>query len=280
MEEQMAHCKMLRVFAMVGLVFFVSISTVKAQETKPHTFTLTPQISYITYEEPDIMEETGIFYGLFGSYTFRAPVNTDGNFMFKTEARVSTGQVDYDGQLSDGTPYKINDIDDFLGELRGVAGFDVSLLSSTTLTPFAGIGYRFLSDNLSKDPAGYRRFSNYVYSPIGVETKTPFGDGWTAGVTLEYDLFWFGKQYSNLSDFNSAYSDVTNDQEGGYGLRASVKITKVIENMNLLIEPYGVYWSIDRSKDSAVSISGSVAGTAYEPKNNSTEIGARVGVEF
>jgi len=200
--------------------------------------------------------------------------------MLKAEGRLSVGQVDYDGQLSDGTPYKIDGIDDVLIELRGLAGYDFTVFSSTTITPFTGLGYRFLSDNLSVDPAGYRRFSNYVYSPIGVETKTPFGDGWAAGVNLEYDAFWFGRQYSYLSDYSSSYGDVTNDQDKGYGFRASFKLSKQTSAFNLLLEPYVIYWNIDKSKDSALVLSGSVVGTAYEPKNTSTEFGAKVGVEF
>jgi hypothetical protein len=33
-----------------------------------HTFELTPEIFYFTYKEPGVMKETGMMYGLLGSY--------------------------------------------------------------------------------------------------------------------------------------------------------------------------------------------------------------------
>ena len=36
------------------------------------------------------------------------------NFMLKAEGKISYGQVDYDGQLSDGSAYTINNIDDYI----------------------------------------------------------------------------------------------------------------------------------------------------------------------
>ncbi len=270
------------VFSLAVFVFFSNVILVHAQETKPHSFTVTPEVSYITYKEKSVnVKETGVFYGLIGSYTYRGGI-LDGAepMMLKAEGRLSLGDVEYDGQLSDGTPYKIDGVKDVLIELRGLAGFDFDIFSSTTITPFTGIGYRFLSDNLSKDPAGYRRFSNYLYSPIGFETKTPFNDDWAAGISLEYDVFWLGKQYSNLSDYSSAYSDVANDQKSGYGLRASFKLSKQTDTFNILVEPYFIYWDIDKSEDASLIISGAVRGIAYEPQNTSTEFGAKVGVEF
>ncbi len=264
----------------VGMVFCCGVVPASAGEMKTNTFTLAPEVSYITYKESE-MKETGVYYGVFGSYAYHGAL-FEGleKAMLKAEARVSAGQVDYDGHLSDGTPYKIDNVKDVLFELRSLAGYDFEAFSSTTITPFFGLGYRFLSDNLSKDPAGYRRFANYFYSPIGVETRTSIGESWTLGLNLEYDLFWFGKQYSDLSDFSSAYGDVTNDQHKGYGFRAAVKVVKTMSDMNLLVEPYVVYWNIDRSKDAPLTVSSTIIGSAYEPKNTSTEIGVKVGVEF
>jgi hypothetical protein len=276
----MIKVKKLSIAVLAGAMVFAGAVVAQAQEVKMHTFTVEPQISYITYKEP-VMKETGVFYGLMGSYTYRGELFTGAeNAMLKAEGRLSFGRVDYDGQLSNGTPYKIDGINDLLFETRGLAGYDFNVFSSTTITPFTGLGYRFLSDNLSTDPAGYRRFANYLYSPIGFETKTPFGDGWSAGVNLEYDMFWFGRQYSYLSDFNSSYDDLTNDQDKGYGIRASFKVAKQSADFNLSVEPYLIYWDIDKSKVSNVTVSGTVVGYGYEPENTSTEIGAKVGFEF
>lgn len=250
-----------------------------AQEAKMNSFELLPQISYVTYKESGV-KETGPFYGLTGAYTYRGDIaDFPRKTMLKAEGRLSFGRVKYDGHLTDGTPYTISGINDALFEIRGLGGMDF-VISTTTVTPFAGLGYRFLSDNLSKDPAGYRRFSNYFYSPIGVETKTPFGNGWAGGVKFEYDVFWYGRQYSYLSDYNSAFNDVANDQDKGYGLRGSIRLSKENERFNFIVEPYVAYWNIDESNKSSVTLYGTAVGTAWEPKNTSTEYGAKIGMEF
>lgn len=263
------------------LVFILCPVMVHAMEPKMHTITLAPEINYFTYKE-DQMKETGFLYGLSGAYTYRGEAFAESlsQAMFKVEGRIIFGRVDYDGHLFDGNAYKIDNVRDILSEFRGLAGYDFTIFSDTTVTPFIGLGFRYLKDDLSKDNAGYRRISNYLYTPIGFETNTPISDGWSAGLNMEYDIFWLGRQMTYLSDLDPRYSDVTNDQSDGYGFKASIKIRKAKDDKNYLFEPYVSYWNIDDSDLTTVKYSGTVTATVYEPKNTATEIGMKVGVEF
>ena len=232
------------------------------------------ELSYIKYEEPDVMDETGTMFGIVGSYIYRD------NGMFKAEGKWSYGQVDYDGQLQDGTPYTISGIDDYMLEIRGLAGYDFSVLKTITVTPYVGFGYRYLNDDTSIDAAGYERESNYFYSPIGIEAINNLKDGWSLGAKVEFDIFWAGIQKSHISDIAAGLNDIKNDQEDGYGVRGSIKIQKEGDKIDFLIESFLKYWNIGESKTSDITYNGSYIGYGYEPKNNSIEIGGKLAVKF
>ena len=199
--------------------------------------------------------------------------------MLKADGRGSWGTVDY---KNSGT---INNINDWNLEFRGTGGYDFKLTDSFILTPYFGAGYRYLNDDSSgkissSNAAGYERESNYLYSPVGVEGIFSKWQGWKLGFSAEYDIFWRGWQKSHLSDANRNFGDVSNTQDSGYGIRGSLKLQKTGEVIDFIVEPFIRYWQIDRSKDSDVTYSGVIVGYGYEPKNNTTESGVKVGVKF
>ncbi len=268
---------MKKLIASLAICFmFVGIGSSFAEpsQLQMHTWEVVPEISHITYEEPDVMEAKGFMYGIAGSYAYH------NNLMLKAEGRFSYGQVDYDGQLSDGTSYTIDGIDDYMLEFRGLGGYDFPILTATILTPYIGFGYRYLNDDPSFDPAGYERESNYIYSPIGVEIITPLENGWSVGAILEYDIFWWGKQISHLSDLDPGLNDTENDQDKGYGWRGSIKLQKNGKEIDFVIEPFIRYWNIKKSKDADITYYGTYIGYGYEPKNNSTEFGIKFAAKF
>jgi hypothetical protein len=240
---------------------------------KKHTGQLGPEVSYIQYKEPGLIKETGMMYGLAGSYAYHE------NIMAKLEGRIAYGQVKYDGSG------KIDDINDYIGEARGLVGYDFQICEASALTPYVGAGYRYLNDDLSGKVSttganGYDRESNYIYSPIGLEALVRFDNGWAVGASAEYDYFWWGKQISHLSDVNSAFNDPENRQKKGYGIQGSLRLLKKSEKINFLFEPFIRYWNIKQSRDAEETLNGAFNGYVYEPKNNSTEAGAKFAVEF
>ena len=262
---------MKKVLAITICFAFIGMGSVLAQTELPkHSVDLGTEISYIKYKEPSVMEEKGMMYGIVGSYTYRS------KFMLRADGRFSCGQVDYDGALSDGTPYTMDGIDDYMLELRGLGGYDFPVFTASTLTPYIGIGYRYLNDDSSSSPYGYERESNYIYSPIGVEIITPLENDWSLGAMLEYDYFWKGTQKSHLSDIDSGLNDPENKQKKGYGVRGSVKFQK----LDFVIEPFIRYWNIKESEDADITYDGTYVGYGWEPKNTSTEIGCKLAVKF
>ncbi len=267
---------------LLAICFMLSAAGIVFAEPSEHRpWELGTEASYILYDEPGVMDEEGFMLGILGSYTYRSAPQLDiEGWMLKGEGRFSYGQVDYDGQLSDGTTYTIDDIDDYMLEFRTLAGYDFILQEKYTLTPYLGFGYRYLNDDLATDAAGYERESNYYYSPIGVEALTDLENGWTIGLSIEYDLFWKGLQKSHLSDAVAALNDIENDQEDGYGIRGSIRFQKKTEKADWIIEPFVRYWDIDESEEAAVTLSGTIIGTGVEPENDSTEVGVRLAVRF
>jgi len=252
---------------------FVGVGNGFAGELQKHTFELGPEISRITYEEPRVMKEEGMMYGLAASYTYH------NKLMLKAEGRGSMGSLDY---KNSGT---VENIPDYMLEFRGTGGYDFPISEVSFLTPYAGIGYRYLNDDgsgktSSTGARGYERESNYLYSPIGVALTAPLKNGWSFGATAEYDIFWWGKQISHLSDGDPGFNDPENRQKKGYGARGSVKLEKKGKKLNFVIEPFVRYWNIKKSKDADLTYYGTYVGYGYEPKNHSTEFGIKLAVMF
>ena len=240
-----------------------------------HSFEIGPEISHIEYKEPGVMKEDGIMYGIGAAYTYR--INAT---MFRVEGKYSYGQVDYQNS---GT---IDGIDDYMFEFRGLFGFDYRISDKSIITPYIGFGYRYLNDDTggkisSTGASGYERESNYYYSPIGVKTLSDMGNGWSWGITAEFDYFWGGRQYSYLSDVSAvAYSDADNTQNDGYGLRGSVRVQGKGDTVSFVVEPFIRYWEIERSEYDYVLYKGVPNTAVVEPENESTEIGVMFMVLF
>ena len=241
------------------------------------SFDIGPQVFSFKYKEPGLMEEEGMFYGVRLGYTSRNWVPSSpeeslpgGGMMFRAEARLAYGQVDYDGsvqdlQTGDTSPLTVDNIDDFVFEGRLLLGSD-RLGGEILNTLFTGIGYRYLYDDLSSHPAGYRRESNYLYVPLGYRFDGGHQAGWSLGFAAEYDVFIMGNQRSHFSDVG--LTDMDNRQNSGYGYRASINLQYKSKDRIVVIEPFFRYWDIDKSETERA-----FWGSAYEPANETTEYG-------
>ncbi len=263
----------MRILPVMAVLTLLATGICSALELPKHNFEAATEFYYFKYREPDVMKESGMMYGLAGNYAYH------NKLMLKAEGRGAWGQVDYKNSG------KINNINDWNLEFRGMGGYDFKLAESFILTPYFGVGYRYLNDDISgktstTNAAGYERESNYFYSPVGVEGTFSKWQGWKLGFSAEYDIFWRGWQKSHLSDANKNYGDLSNTQDSGYGVRGSLKLQKTGEVIDIIVEPFIRYWQIDRSKDTDVRYAGVIIGYGYEPKNNTTESGVKVGVKF
>jgi len=145
-----------------------------AGNTGPNSLEVGGEISHISYKEPGVMKEDGFMYGINGAFAHHK------KYMLKAEARASFGQVDY---KNSGT---LNNIDDFIIEARGLAGYDFMPDQRTRLTPYIGLASRYLADNMggkitSTGARGYDRESTYLYSPLGIEIMRELKNTWSVG---------------------------------------------------------------------------------------------------
>jgi hypothetical protein len=241
--------------------------------SKMHMVEIAPEFYSVVYKEPDVMQEKGMMGGIGLSYAY----HNDG--MFKIEGRYFYGTVDYENSG------KIDDIRDYGFELRLLGGYDFKVTTSLTITPSIGFGYRYLKDDMggrvsSTGAGGYSREANYYYSPIGIEAVQIINTRWSVGAVVEYDYFWGGVQQSNLKDANSSLNNVRNDQNSGYGLRASLVVKRQTGWGYVAIEPFIRYWRIENSAEQIITQSGTPVAIGLEPTNKTTEIGLRLGIGF
>ena len=264
------------VAVMLGLAgSLVSAGPAFAAQMDVHNFEVGPEIYYFNYEEPGVMEEDGVFYGVGAAYRYH---NT---LMLGLDGRLAFGSVDYTSPASG----SIDDINDVVIETRGTFGMDWSMKDNVVLTPFSGFGYRYLNDDTSGRSSttgalGYERESNYYYSPIGLAARWSGAQDWTVTLSGEYDFFWSGTQKSHLSDAVATLNDLENDQDDGYGTRASLAVEKKGRKMDWVCEAFWRYWDIEESNAAPLSLSGTVIGVGFEPANDSFEIGGRITARF
>ncbi len=250
------------------------VERARLKQGKPpavHVVEIAPELYSFVYKEPDVMREKGLMGGIAASYAYHDDI------MFKVEGRYFYGKVDYENSGN------IDGIRDSGFEVRLLGGYDFKPTNTLTITPSIGFGYRYLKDDMggrisSTGAGGYSRESNYYYSPIGIEAVQIINNQWSVGGVLEYDYFWEGVQQSNLRDVG--LNNVRNEQHSGYGLRASFIAKRMTGWGYLALEPFIRYWKIEKSAEQIVAVSGDSILIGYEPTNNTTEIGLRLGIGF
>jgi hypothetical protein len=236
-------------------------------------------VSSYSYSEPSIsvsMKATNLGIDYTGTYAF------GNNFFVLGNANYNNGQVNYSGT---GTQ---SGIPQFYYDFKGVIGYDFGF-DGFNLSPYVGIGYRFLSQqwggtSTSTGALGYDRQSTYNYLPIGLIHRFAFNQKAKIETTFEYDYLLSGNQYSGLSSLNgqSGYSglpNVNNSQTSGYGLN----LTIMYKEENWGVGPYYKYWNIQDSN--VVYSQFSRSGTTYiggwqEPANTTNEYGVKAIYRF
>ena len=264
---------MKKLLTLVICFMFVEVGSVFAQtETsllyKKHTFELGGELSSITYKEPGVLKERGTMYGVVGSYAYHNGI------MLKVEGRLTFGKLNY--YASGGAPVPEYNNPDYMYEVRGLGGYDFSILKSFIVTPFLGVGYRYFNDDVHSQP--YERESYYLYSPIGIGFIIGLGKGWSVGGTGEYDYFWWGEESSHPIQV-VAIEDIKSRLKDAYGLRGSLTLQKKFKRVAFEGGPFIRYWDVGRLDPTSLNV-----GLPIEPswisKNRSTEVGFKLTMKF
>ncbi len=250
----MGMCQMLAVCVLLGAASGPGAKGAAADVlTAPH-WEIGPQISVFQYEEPGKMKDKGILYGGAAAYT-----HYRNNKLFRIEGEFALGTVDYEGSLTDGTPYRMEGSHDYLLNLRLAWGRQWEAEGWHNQFHF-GFGYRGLNDDSTQDPAGYDRQSAYFYLPLGLKTHHDLADRWQIGLGGEFDLLLLGLQFSQIRNDGV----LTNVQWPGIGVRASVELRHRAPPGDLAIAPFVQYWWVDDS---------TASDGWYEPRNQSFQYG-------
>lgn len=254
-------------FSACALALFSSIicSSIQAGSLTPGGNEFAVSLGQYRYEEPGLMALQGIK----GGFDLRTTKSYPGRRTFlRGELRYAGGTVDYtskDSGSSSGEP-------DWYIEGRALIGNDW-LLKSSTLSSYAGIGYRFLSNDgrgiTSTGAAGYRRRSTYIYLPVGFIYRTALRNSNEMLGVIEYDHLLSGNQFSKLSDTGLGYSDLDSKQSDGYGMK--LRLSYVTPRWSL--GPYLHYWNIADSAVNPVYRNGVLHGYGLEPHNKTVEVG-------
>jgi len=237
-------------------------------------------VSGYKYTEPGNMsiKATKIGFDYSGTYAIGSewPNHSKGWFV-RGDLRYATGKGDYDS----GASGSLNARPDWYYEVRGLLGKDFHF-GDYTLSPYAGLGYRYLYNDLrgatSTGARGYRRESNYTTLPIGVIHKMGLANQAQLLTTVEYSYLIRGQQDSTFSDLVGfsgvvAAQDARTPQRHGYGLRLGMSY----QVAQWSVGPFVHYWNIGVSDTALVTraVFGSVTLPVVEPANKTTEYGIR-----
>jgi hypothetical protein len=231
------------------------------------------QAANYQYLEPDFAKFSGDRVGILGAYTF---TGSEG-FFSRIDARGSYGALTYTGS---GTQ---NYVPDLILETRAVVGRDVLPASGVSLSPYVGLGYRYLYNDFrgySTDGTttfvGYRRYSRYHYAPIGLTARIDIGGGLIFAPTVEVDVFLWGRQKSKLSDTGLGYIDVSNRQNKGRGHRLYL----MFERDRWTVGAWTHYWHIEDSDTRFAGVVNGIPRFGSEPENYTRESGLEIRYRF
>ena len=271
---------------MKKILFLISVFFYAAavfSQDKNANFSVALETSSYTYSEPSLgVKLSGPKYGISAEYLARNAQK--GGLFAAAQLGFMTGNVDYNGYVENiatrvVTPHSVGGIKDYYFEGRFLLGFAAADSgSASSFWPYLGIGYRRLFNGMGVDAYGYDRTSTYIYLPAGVRARFKMPRGWELSPSAEYNIFLGGTQESALPG-----ETIIKNQDEGYGLRASIRVSKNLGRAAFFLEPFYRYWNISQSDWVYSYYLSSVAGTpmyASEPANNTTEFGLKIGASF
>lgn len=223
------------------------------------------------FNNKPFMREDASMFGLILSRKFQGA----SPFFMVYSARVAFGDSDYTGAYQ-GKEYgslKSNGQSRSVLDMRLTGHYTTNI--KTSWTPYAGLGFRFLGDDLheSSGGGGYKRESEYIYTILGMSSRIAF-DQVRFDPYVQYHYLAFGKQSSYLNGENNA--PLEHKQHHGYGVEMGVPVVFGHRDQWDMTFFYR-YWHIGDSEEKYIN-NGRVVTS--EPDNKTKEIGVKVGYRF
>jgi hypothetical protein len=238
------------------------------------------------FEGKTIVKDDGLFKGVALGY-----VETIGGGAFlRARMSIAYGSVDYrsDGSII-GEPgdTRLDNVSQSIGQLELHVGKDFQLEGGTTITPFIGLGSRYLLDESGGEETvdglfGYDREVSYGYVPVGVATRFRLGSASALTLSAQYNWVVHGDVKANFSDIDEELPDVEVELDKGHGFELSAMVSIPVGRNAINVGPFFRRWDIGRSK-SFILTDPEGSGESiefFEPKNHTGELGLRVTFSF
>lgn len=228
---------------------------------------------YLNFNASDQIKAKGWMEGIGFSYTF----HSSKNLIIKPEFWLDWGSLEYEGPLAySGNSVtargKIDDVDTFLFEIRGLIGYDFQISEASSLTPYIGLGYRYFDMDMDEK----------VTYTNGTRT-TKIGSKWYADDYIPLGIKFSQNTYAGWSNGWSFAATVEDDillDKRGNGLRGSIELLKRFKYINFAVEPFVRYWKFAEVKRVFRDGYGDKLGDIEEPAKHITETGIALKLRF
>ena len=246
-------------------LFIIAVCLSRTSEARLSASLVT---SYDSYSEPNIMREYGFVQGLALGYEH---LTESGRTLFQVDGDIEIGHLTYDGAVVSGsvsTP-SVQRAADSIYNLRGTAGYVTQFESELILIPYAGLGYRLLTDKI-EGASSYLRTVSYLYVPFGAKLVREFSDAFSIVAMSDLDVIIYGSVVSKLSDVNPSFPDLQMTNSG-FGVSASVSFVYDFGSFTGHLTPYYQRWDMQQSSKSMGFV---------EPANQTVQVGLKIGADY
>jgi hypothetical protein len=253
---------------------------------------------YFRYDEPGVdISYAGMITGLQGAYK-----KTFSGWSLKIQSEIMSGNLNYNGRLNshqtvDGAALSSSDDNRSLTYGSNLWYSDSVVLVGRAffknqyhLTPYAGLGYRYLNNPDNPDvPYDYRRQVTYLYFPLVLEFEKVLSRKRSWGITAEVDLLLKGSAKANLSDASDGYNDLNFNQSLGGSVKLTGLYNREIGGHLVSLRPFVEMWMVDESDTDILEYEGARVmvrsadghyGDYCEPTNITLAAGLQLNVMF
>jgi hypothetical protein len=244
------------------------------------SLTLGYQGAYMNYEERSAFTGSTLDtdYGWLSGGFAEARYDFPAAFARMRFDAMGSNRATYDGSLTNGTPIKMT-THEFIYKTELDLGYKLLDEEDTTLSPYAGIGYRSWRRGMNTAPDYVENYT-WWYAALGVNQLFSI-DKWMVGYDAAL-LFPFSMKME--TDMRGYYDTATFKIKSQTGLRIELPVSYEIfssDSMRLSINgtPFYERWKIEKSPAVNMTSNGVPTGASYYEPRSATDIyGVRIGL--
>ncbi len=239
--------------------------------------------SYLDYSEEgpnggSLDKDTAWLNGL----ALEARYETNAIWTRLTAQYLRSGLANYDGATQNGTPLGMS-TRERICQYEGDVGYKALNLYTSTLTPYAGLGYRIWDRGADALP-DYEEKYTWDYFAAGADYVLRLGR-WTAGANAAVRLPFNMRLRTNLA---GKFDEATFYLKTRAGFSVEMPVTCIFYGYHgphadrpsffVYLTPYYQYWAIGASAPVTLTYQGVPGRAYYEPDSGSDIFGARAGI--